>query len=76
MPHKSLRFGTVQNTAKVPQAQIYTIVRFFCYQNGADVQLVDHEGFNAAYYAKIAKSPECVQLLQSAGCHVHPMLRR
>lgn len=45
-------------------------------QNGADVNAVDHEGFNASYYAQVAKSPECVQLLESAGCVVHPVLRR
>jgi hypothetical protein len=32
------------------------------FQNGADVNLAD-QGFNDAYYAQIAKGPECVQLL-------------
>lgn len=35
---------------------------------GANAQLEDHDGHNALYYARSAKSEECISLLEAAGC--------
>lgn len=48
----------------------------FCFQQNADVKVVDHEGRNALWYAQSSGSKECVDLLVNSGCPEHPTLPR
>lgn len=43
---------------------------------GANVQLIDHEGHNALFYARGSSSVECAELLRGQGCQENPTLPR